>query len=129
MTNKYRYLGKRGIFIEKKQYNCNDIVESEKSLEELGLNPHQFADLKGRSERDGLKLRIEALENEKEQLRIQSEKELKSLKKAYDGRLESQENKITELKKIYSEEFEPKKPVAIEKPKEKKEKIKLGGGR
>ena len=124
MTYKYRYLGRRGIFIEGKQYHCEDIVETKKSLEELGLDPHLFADLKGKSERDKLKAKIEALEDERKLLAEQAEKELKSLEKAYKGRLASMDKKIQDLKRIYSEQFEPKRKETV-KPKEK---IKIKGG-
>jgi len=124
MTYKYRYLGRRGIFIEGKRYHCEDIVETKKSLEELGLDPHLFADLKGKSERDKLKAKIEALEDERKLLEQQAEKELKSLEKAYKGRLESMDKKIQDLKRIYSEQFEPKRKETV-KPKEK---IKIKGG-
>jgi len=124
MTYKYRYLGRRGIFIEGKQYHCEDIVETKKSLEELGLDPHLFADLKGKSERDKLKAKIEALEDERKLLEQQAEKELKSLEKAYKGRLASMDKKIQDLKRIYSEQFEPKRKETVKS----KEKIKIKGG-
>jgi len=104
MTYKYKYLGRRGIFIEGKHYHCGEIVETSKPIEELNLNPRLFADLSEKDEKRKIKEEIKILEEERERLRKASKREMKALENAYKTKLERIERKLESLKRAFEEE-------------------------
>jgi len=120
---KYRYLGRSGIFIEGKHYHTHDIVETDKRIEDLGADPLMFSEVKGMKEKLKLQGQTELLKEELSNLKTQSVRELETLKKAFDVKLGSLENRIKKKQRIYKEVYEPKKN------KEKIEKKKIKGGK
>jgi len=125
MVFRYRYLGRRGIFVEGKHYHAHDIVETDKRIEEMKVDSLMFTEVRGMKEKLKLQGQIGLLKEELNNLKIQSEKELKTLKNAIDVKLESLENKIKKKERIYKEVYEPKVKIV----KEKNEKKKIKGGK
>ena len=124
---KYRYLGRRGIFIEGKHYHTHDIVETDKRIEEISTEPLSFKKIRKDDgiEQTRLLGQIKLLVGEKEILEFNSKKELETLKKAFELRLNSLDKRIKKKERIYSEVFEPKMKLK----KEKIEKKKIKGGK
>ena len=118
---KYRYLGRSGIFIEGKHYHTHDIVETNKKIEDLDVDPLLFSEVKGMKEKLKLQGQIGLIKEEYDKLKIQAKKEVATLKNAFDVRISHLENKIKKKQRIFREVYEPKmKPVKKEKVEKKK---------
>lgn len=111
----YKYLGRRGIRIDGKDYETNDIVKLEKPITEFGFTGYEFEELREMSEREELRIALESFKRKKKEAEEQYIQDLEDLKKEAKRRLNHElaileskrkmtEKRIKEINKSFEKE-------------------------